>query len=380
MGSIGEGLESLDQNIKRVVISGYYGFNNSGDEAVLQSILQALERAGAEQGVQISPIVLSQDPAGTSERYGVETVPRMKLSALWHALRRCDGLISGGGSLLQDATGVKSIPYYLGVIQMAHLLRKPVFIYAQGIGPIHRPIFKPWIRRVYQRAAYLSVRDRESAALLTSFGIEPDRIELVPDPVMGLEQKQSKESVQPAAAEKPVIGVSVRFWTSDRRELEALGEALRQIADQIDVRIRMFSFHPPQDTAASKFVEAYLLARGIRDIKQMSGLDHPLDMAQAVGRCQLFIGMRLHSLIYAASQHVPVLGISYDPKIDHFLARLDQKPAASTEHFDIKRVVGEALTGLADAELWRQKQQKAVSDLRNESQRPAQHIAASLRK
>ena len=49
---------------KKLVISGYYGFRNSGDEAVLKSILTALQEESQRSNVTIEPIVLSIDPSG----------------------------------------------------------------------------------------------------------------------------------------------------------------------------------------------------------------------------------------------------------------------------------------------------------------------------
>jgi polysaccharide pyruvyl transferase WcaK-like protein len=118
------------RRVSRLVLSGYYGFRNSGDEAVLKSILAALEAAGQEQGIKVEPIVLSGDPEWTSRQYGVESVNRMKLAEIRKALKSSDGLISGGGSLLQDATGLGSIPYYLGIMALARWCGKPTFVYA----------------------------------------------------------------------------------------------------------------------------------------------------------------------------------------------------------------------------------------------------------
>ncbi len=74
--------------VRRIVISGYYGFRNSGDEAVLRSILLALEEEGRAQGVKIQPIVLSADPAWTSKMYGVESVRRMHPADLLQSAAR----------------------------------------------------------------------------------------------------------------------------------------------------------------------------------------------------------------------------------------------------------------------------------------------------
>ena len=107
-------------------------------------------------------------------------------------------MISGGGSLLQDATGFKSIPYYLGVIKLAQWLGKPTFVYAQGVGPVNRKLFRPFIASVFRRCDYISVRDAESAELLRSMGIPGGDIEVVPDPVMGL--KLPEDGVAASAA------------------------------------------------------------------------------------------------------------------------------------------------------------------------------------
>ncbi|MEI7025684.1 polysaccharide pyruvyl transferase CsaB [Paenibacillus sp. y28] len=368
---------------KKIVISGYYGFNNSGDEAVLQSILLALAEQGARAGLDIEPIVLSVNPDLTSRMYGVRSVHRMKLQQVAAAIRESDGLISGGGSLLQDATGKLTIPYYLGIIKLAQLFGKPTFIYSQGIGPVHSRLFYPAIQHVFRRSSYVSVRDTESAELLAKMGLGLERMEVVPDPVMGLPRRAPAGAgglQQKPATSEPVVGISVRFWNENRSELRALAVALQQLNEKKPVRLRFLPFHQPSDAEASRVVIEHLPA----DLKSKSevadGLDHPQDMLSAVSECDLLIGMRLHSLIYAASQQVPLVGISYDPKIDQFLNRLAMRAAASTESFDSVRVAEEAARLLNDRERWIQDKASVIGKLQQQAQQPAQHIAAFFRR
>lgn len=172
---------------QKIVISGFYGFRNSGDEAVLQSILNALRKQSQAAGITLAPVVLSIDPEWTAATYGVESVHRMKLGEVRRAISESAGLISGGGSLLQDVTSSKTIPYYLGIIKLAQWMGKPVFIYSQGIGPVNRKLFHPLIKSIFRKCAYISVRDEQSRLLLQSMGLIIDKVEVVPDPVMGLE-------------------------------------------------------------------------------------------------------------------------------------------------------------------------------------------------
>lgn len=367
MGQTGQTIRSV-----KVVLSGYYGFDNSGDEAVLQSILLALKEQGEKHGIHFEPTVLSIDPEKTSRTYGVNAAHRMKPGAVLGAIRGADALISGGGSLLQDATSSKTIPYYLAILKLAQWFGKPTFIYSQGIGPVHRRFFDPWIRGTFAKCRYVSVRDIESANLLQSMGLPKDRVQVVPDPVMGL---PLKEGVAVANREsEPVVGISVRFWNEDRSELAALALGLNAVLARSSVKLNFLPFHLPSDDLASQYVVNAIDPKFKQRVSISGGITHPQDMLAEVSRCDLLIGMRLHSLIYAASQCVPLVGISYDPKIDQFLGRIGMKAAATTQSAESESIARHILTMLEQTEAWKREKQPAIERLKAEAQLPARHI------
>ena len=376
---------SAGKRTYRLVLSGYYGFKNSGDEAVLKSILTALEEAADAAGAKVEPVVLSGDPEWTTRQYGVEAVPRMKLAEVRKALKASDGLISGGGSLLQDATGLGSIPYYLGIMELARWCGKPTFVYAQGIGPVNRAMFKPWIARAFKRARYVSVRDEESAALLRGYGVPASRVEVVPDPVMGLPPggQGADDSGAVGGDTLPVVGVSVRFWRSDRADLDRAAAALEALAARgVRARLRFLPFHRGADEDASRYVMERLARTGTyseRELELAPAHDDPQLMLREAGRCALLIGMRLHSLIYAANREVPLLGISYDPKIDQFVQRLGERAIGSTEALDAQTAAARAEQILRDPGLWRSEKQGVIQKLKEEAAKPAQQIMAFIR-
>ncbi len=404
----------------QIVISGYYGFRNSGDEAVLKSILNSLAQQGQAAGITIVPVVLSNDPEWTARMYGVRSVHRMKLGEIRALMKESDGMISGGGSLLQDATGPLTIPYYLGIIHIAQWARKPVFIYAQGVGPVEKGFFFKWIRNVFRKSAYVSVRDQESAALLGRMGLDPSRITVVADPVMGLPLPENTVSTasQPVgenpmntakvtetghhatendmiplavdsnavdsskhsesdANSVPLIGISLRFWDKQRRELNGIADALKQLASQRPVRLRFLPFHLPEDEQASAYVmerigDVHASGSTISTAEQVVD---PQQMLAEVSRCDLVLGMRLHSLIYAASQHVPLLGISYDPKIDQFLNRLAIEPSGTSEAVKSEHLLKDMLHVLDTTAEWKQAKAPYIAALKQDAAQPAQFIA-----
>jgi len=150
--------------------------------------------------------------------------------------------------------------------------------------------------------------------------------------------------------------------------------------EQAAVHVRLLPFHLPTDEEAS----AYVLERmGVGEadgrVSVARGVTHPQDMLAEVAACDLVIGMRLHSLIYAASQRVPMVGISYDPKIDHFLHRMGMVPIASTQSLDAEKLASHALSLLASADDWRAEHAAVIDNLRQQSQKPAQQIINRLR-
>ena len=125
-----------------ILISGYYGFDNIGDESILRTLVSSLR----EHIPDCSLTVLSHNPTSTREKYGVEAVDRMSPMAILHAVKKCDMLISGGGSLLQDVTSSKSLHYYLSIIAARNSSIK-----RSSSIPRHRPIDRPGNRRARRR-------------------------------------------------------------------------------------------------------------------------------------------------------------------------------------------------------------------------------------
>ncbi len=146
----------------KIVISGYYGFDNIGDEAVLYTIISTLK----SEIPDVSITVLSNNPEKTAELYEVKSINRWDIKSIARVIKNSDMLISGGGSLLQDITSSKTIPYYLAIVKIAQLYRKKVVFYSQGIGPVDKKLGRSLIKRVANKVDAIFVRDIASKDLL----------------------------------------------------------------------------------------------------------------------------------------------------------------------------------------------------------------------
>ena len=312
----------------KVVISGYYGFYNSGDEAMLYAMLQALRKT--VPGLEVT--VLSRDPGFTAREFGVHSISRVNIRQVYQELHKADLLISGGGGLLQDATGPNSIIYYLGVVAMARFLGKPVFFYAQGIGPVRTNLGRFLIRLVVNRVSTITVRDPDSRDELVSIGVKRPPVYVTADPVLGLDPalldlKRGREILASLGIEDgPVAGISVRPW----KGLNGYKRVLARVADDLAAkgwRVLLVPMHRPVDAESCREVAGLMRGKSYL-LNNHTGF---MDLLSVAANLDLAMGMRLHFLIFGALFGVPLIGIPYDPKVNRFLQSVGQPPGLNVE-------------------------------------------------
>jgi putative peptidoglycan lipid II flippase len=307
----------------RIALSGYYGFDNAGDEALLSAITMSLKRL--HPGLEF--LVLSGNPQKTARLHGVQAIYYMHPLKVLRGLLHSDLLISGGGSIFQDVTSGRSLAYYISVVALAKLLGKPVIFYAQGVGPINRPLSKLLMRLVANRVDLITLRDEDSRQLLREIGVNRPEIQVTSDPVFALTPLEQDYAVvdtklaQLVNSDQPVIGVSVRQWSALEGYQPELARCLDGLVEQ-GYQVLFIPLAYPDDVQESQRV-ASLMERPAALLDQdLNSREH----LALISRMNFIIGMRLHSLVFAASMGVPFAGISYDPKVDAFLKQFNLNP------------------------------------------------------
>ncbi len=194
-----------------ILISGYYGFGNTGDEAILQATIQGLRRRG-----HTNIAVLSADPAGTGRLWDVPAFHRYRPREFFPSMQRGGLFMSGGGGLFQDTTSRRSLFYYLAMLQMAQRRGMKTMVYAQGLGPLHRSSSRKAVRWALQRVDRITFRDDASAALLAEIGL-PHRAVVTADAAFTLDpappaRAQEILAAAEAPAGVPLLAVAIRPW------------------------------------------------------------------------------------------------------------------------------------------------------------------------
>lgn len=292
-------------NPKRAILSGYYGFDNFGDEAILNVLATNLKSNN------IDVTVISKNPDKTAKTLSVNSVYTFSIPDILKGLKKSDVLISGGGSLLQDATSFKSLLYYLFIIMAAQIYKKKVIIFAQGIGPIRNPIGKLLTKNLLKKCSYVSVRDEKSLFRVRGWGINA---ELVNDPVWSVKTIP--------AIKMDRIGIQLRSWKN------LSGKYLFSLARLIalnfpEKEIYIYSFQDSLDYEICKSFEGSLKLSSPNIKTKIIKAESVQETIQSVSNLDYMIAMRYHACLLALKYGIKTLALSYDEKVEKLAARFN---------------------------------------------------------
>ncbi len=291
----------------RVLLSGYYGFGNLGDEALLEVIVGRVRARFPNVELE----VLSATPRLTASAFGVEATARWDWRAVRGAIARADVVLSGGGGLLQNATSFRSLLYYAGIIREAVRVKRATMIFAQSVGPLD-----VWgrlvVRQFCKGVARATVRDERSRDALR--GLVPGTpIEKTADPVFLYDAADagvdlSAEGLGPESGAYAIV--SVRRIQSLKVVAPVVARSVDRLAREHGVRVAFLPLGGAPDAEVSTEI--------IRMCESAPVLLPECSLAKAAAilrGARAVVAMRLHALVLAARYAVPFLALAYDPKV-----------------------------------------------------------------
>jgi len=328
------------KDMKNILISGYYGFGNSGDDALLFAIINDIKLKISDADIT----VLSANPSETEAVYNVKSVDRWKFGSVMRAVKSSDLLISGGGTLIQDDTSTKSLLYYLGIIILACFFKTKIMLYSNGIGPLNKRNNRIFTRKVLNKADVITLRDEASRLELNAVGVTKPKIELTADPAFLLRRSGNRTALSEyKLSDNGYFIVSVRNWKNLSADFTGVIAGICDyIADNYNITPVFLPMQRSADSGISREAASKMKNKSVIIERYMS-IDETLELVYSAKLC---LGMRLHTLIYAASQGVPIIGLVYDPKINGFMDYIGQKmytDASGVKFEDLKNMTDKCM-------------------------------------
>jgi polysaccharide pyruvyl transferase CsaB len=347
----------MTNQLPRILIAGSYGHGNLGDEAILSAILTQLRSRLPDAHLQ----VVAGDEKALRTRFGIDTVGWADWAEIAFVLQQADLLLLGGGGIFFDYEGFNAealfqnrasdLAHYASFPLLAALFDKPLMLYACGVGPLFTSEGREAVRLAFDLAKVATVRDAASADLLADIGVDVTRVETTADPAFALDIPTS-ESAWATLAElgllntRPILGVAPRPWThgpSQETWLAELAAGIGAFADRENAQILLIPFHPGYDDATIASLSQKLQPRVVHTL---SGNLSAEQTAAIIGACDMLVGMRFHSILFAMLAATPAVAIAYDPKVRslaHFAGHEDLC-LEMTALSDLSRVMDSAWT------------------------------------
>lgn len=300
-----------------IVIDGYYGFTNLGDEAILRALLKDISWAAPDSKVT----VLSHNPDYTRDLHHVEAINRYDADAVNAVIRSADLVIVGGGGLFSEHYEPK-FPniflqgYYYSTVLVAKIYEKPLYYYAIGLGPFFTLDVHKLVKFTLSLGDVLTLRDEYSLFLARSMGLK-DAL-LTADPVCGLE-------ITPQKPREKIIALSLRRWIEpsvEERVVQGVSQALETILKRHPTaKIALLPFQTDENYTDDRTILQQVQSSLAPELNQRVFFvvkQDPIEIANFIATCSLMIGERLHSLILSSVATIPFVALAYDAKVKSF--------------------------------------------------------------
>jgi len=319
-----------------IAILGYYGYRNSGDDAILKSIIRQLKQRSGD----LSIVVLSNNPSETRTYYRVQSVHRFNPFRVPAILSKTRLFIAGGGTLIQDGTSSRSLWYYLFILHLAKKKGARTVLFANGLGPLTGKRNRKAAAMILNRMDAITLRDTNAYQELVSLDVTKPVIRITADPALiltscdkaaGLEILK-KEGIP---TEKKLVALCLRKWKKVKNAVQILASLADRIVTDFNAVPVFIAMQHPQDLRFSEKVCRSMKQKGYILSKRYT-VDEILSI---IGNTSLVIGMRLHSLIYAANMNVPMVGLAYEQKVGFFMDSINQPYVDWNENFSMEKLM-----------------------------------------
>ena len=382
---------------KQIVIHGCTGLKNSGDEAILQTIIQQF-------GKEYEITAISKNVEYTRRMHtGIRIIPDEE-KICKEAIRCCDLFLLGGGGLLQDETTVFNVVVWLKYLKYAIKLGKKTCLYANSIGPVHSSWNRRLIKKYLADVDLITLRDESSAKLLEKIGLaDRQKIYVTADPVFSMEWE--KRTVN--AVDTHYVCMTLRHWfdmvpfiparicskyhirkPGDWQKYKAyvrtMAECTEYINRELGYGVKFLSFYYGRDEKVARDVMTRVRpTKGVKNELVTGEYLTPEETIQEIASARFLVGMRLHSMIYAIKTGTPMVMIDYSSKVrgmaklnglGNYMVKIDQ--------LDSDRLREKIELMLQDEEHLKKrlaKQQRVMKEREKENKRLVDRLAESHR-
>jgi len=325
----------MPENMKRIIVSGYLGFSNFGDEAILHVLINDLLKVGYKRE---NITVISNNPEMTIAEHNIKTISRWNLFAFINALITHSELVFIGG-LFQDKTSFRSLFYYAAQMIVAALFQREIAFFAVGVGPLQGKMSKFLFDFATKYVHFITVRDQVSSSLIPFDNRR--NVAVTCDPVWTIKPEFGfKNRLSNVNWNLPILGLSMRNdkLLKGRHLTNIIDKLARVLTSMKEWQILLIPCMPSEDLPVlfevqNLLIQKTALPERVINIEHFS--EFPItQQAGILASCSVVVGMRFHSLLVSVANGKPVFGLIYDQKVKSLLDYSGQVGVSYRDDFE----------------------------------------------
>ncbi len=294
---------------RRILAGGYFGCGNLGDNAILLGIQDGIR----ELAPTVELTALSARPKRLSRRLDIQAFGRKSPLGMLCGMLGADLYLCGGGSLLQNKSGNRSLLYYLWTLFMGGLLGKRVVLFAAGIGPLSGKFARRMTVRTLKKCRYISLRDSDSFHLLRRIGLSDKALYVSADPALLLSPPPPTRaafllSEHGILQDVRCFCIILKGGRESHDMTRLLLAAARILSTRHGLRPILLCFDTHNDRRATALAGPHLAGSVSIPIEEVH------DAIALLARAEFVLSMRLHGLILSTVATTPALGVVSDAR------------------------------------------------------------------
>lgn len=354
-----------------------------GDIAIVRETLRALKT----EIQNVTFTLFADNPALAQGIFGAKAVSNAinQWRSQLRSIRQADLLVAvGGGSVFSSNTLTRILQ-----ITLAKLLSKRIMFYAISYeAPKPRKgslrSILSWLanRLIISWTDVITVREELSMYSLRKLK-RRDKLFLTSDPAINIEAEVHQQLAHAAFRTefKDTAFVSVcprhlvyRVWHPYSKEIiENYKDTLTKVADFIATEVAQVLFvpfntvPPDNDLETINYIITHMRKKDRIEVVDIGGYS-PQEVAGLVRQSELLLGVRLHSLIFAAPACIPMVAISYEPKVYGFMKLMGQENlVCQVVNFTYEDCVSKIEYAYTHRELVKQQMEPRVKELKDKA-------------
>jgi polysaccharide pyruvyl transferase CsaB len=353
-------LKPIEKDPVKIIVQGYYGAKNSGDDFILEAISNKVTEKYPESIIMVAGF----NRENITLLQGFFSLPRTDVYRMEKFIKEADLVIYGGGGLLNDYTFNNSAGIAdffdsythgltgMGIIPtMANIHNVPVMYFALGVGPLDNPEARKFVRFMSEQIDIITVRDQHSKDLMESIDGVRKQVIQTADPTLTLPypgKTYAANYFEEHQLNKGdwIVSVSLRAWKDNPADFNLnVAKYLDQLIKKTNATVLFMPFQFASGNADDNKIHNEVLE--LMEHKEAAHLYEHLgnydEMLSILGAVDLGVNMRLHGSIMQNLYGVPTIGFNYDDKVKGHYETVNLEDYLLGLEFDIDEAVEKAV-------------------------------------